>query len=145
MLRASDFVTRVLLISIYALIIWKGAEFSYFALIKERADNVLLSSVPQTRAQSVANASEIERMLPHWQNVVGVRSNAVSASLAMKRLSHPATMLDLEPEAISILTVRPMSAQAWILLAGTRFLRGPTHRQCRLCSSKWVDARTKRR
>ena len=124
MMRASEPLLKIVLISIYALVIWKGVELSYFALIKERVDSVLLSSVSQPRTQSDVTINDLERILPNWHSVLGVRSDAVSASIAIKRLSHSATMLDLEPEAISILAVRPMSAQAWILLAGTRFLRG---------------------
>ena len=123
-MQASEPILKIALISIYALIAWKGIELSYFALIKERADTVSLSSASREQKQSTVDVSELERALPSWYNVAGVRSDAVSASIAIRRSSSPIKLLDLEPEAVSVLTVRPMSAQAWILLAGIRFLRG---------------------
>jgi hypothetical protein len=117
-------ILKFALVGIYALVALKGFELSHFALIKNRANSVLSSAADQERKSPAAAVTDLDRVLPDWYDVAGVRSDAVFAAIEIKRLSGPLKFLALEPEAISVLTVRPMSAQAWDLLAGIRFLRG---------------------
>jgi len=124
MKQASRPFLKIALIGIYALVVWKGVEFSRFAWIKQGLERASSSPSRQEGIQSAAVVNGVERVLPNWYNVIGVRSDAVLESIALKRLSGPLKLLGLEPEAISILTVRPMFAQAWSLLAGVRLLRG---------------------
>lgn len=123
-MRAIEMALKIALAGVYALVMWKGIELSRFALAKERVDQVILLSSAQEKGQGAAGASELGTVLTSWNNVIGVRSDAVLASIAIKRLLSPKNLGDLQPEAISILSVRPMAAQAWILLAGTRLLSG---------------------
>jgi len=123
-MRAVEILLKITLVSVYALVAWKGIELSYFALLQERVDNVILLSARQEKSKISTDASELRYALSHWHSVAGVRSDAASASIAVKRLTSPINLRDLEPEAITILTVRPMAAQAWALLAGTRLLSG---------------------
>jgi hypothetical protein len=123
-MRAIEILLKITLVSVYALVVWKGIELSRFALLQVRVDNVILLSARQEKGQVSTKASELGDVLSNWHNVAGVRSDAASASIAIKRLTSPITLRSLEPDAISILTVRPMAAQAWALLAGTRLLSG---------------------
>lgn len=123
-MRAIEMALKIALAGVFALVMWKGIELSRFALAKERVDQVILLSSAQEKGQGAAGASELGTVLTSWNNVIGVRSDAVLASIAIKRLLSPKNLGDLQPEAISILSVRPMAAQAWILLAGTRLLSG---------------------
>lgn len=122
-MRAIDFSLRIFLIGVYALVIWKGIELSRFAFIKQRADSI--SSHSRQDIEKISTqANDLEKSLSDWQSVRGVESDAAFASIAMKRALSPTPSLNLEPEAISVLKVRPMSAQAWALMAGTRLVHG---------------------
>src|ERR1700687_4428230 len=123
-MRAVETLLKITLLGVYALVVWKGIELLRFALLKERVDNVILLSARPEKSKNSTGASETGDAFSHWHSVAGVRYDAASASIAIKRLTSPITLRDLEPEAISILAVRPMSAQAWALLAGTRLLGG---------------------
>ena len=123
-MRAVENMFRIALMGLSALIAWKGIELSRFAWVKEHVDEVILLSPRQDKAQVAKVASELEPVITSWQNVVGVRSDAVFASVRIKRVLSSNNFRNLEPEAKAILAVRPMSAQAWILLAGTRILSG---------------------
>ena len=123
-MRATKYLFAIALICSYSLVFWKGIELARFALLKESADSVSLAASRQPKNQLSARASELVSAIKSWQNVSGVRSDAVTSAIAMTRIVNPNNFRELEAEAISILAVRPMSAQAWILLAEMRLLGG---------------------
>src|SRR4051812_35498621 len=84
-MRAFENVLKVVLIGVYALVGWKGIELARFALLKERVETVTAPSSPQTKWEIPSDANELGSALKDWQNVAGVRSDAVSASIAIKR------------------------------------------------------------
>src|SRR5436190_16866739 len=101
-MRPIDSIFRIALIGVYALVLWKGIEFSRFALVKEHIDGVILSSSRQDKVRISTEMEELERVLTYWQNIAGVQSDAVLASVGIKRVLNPTNFRNLEPEAMTI-------------------------------------------